>query len=450
MAKKGSAVAQFGINVSAFAAGGKFIKRELTAIAGGFKTVATVAAGVAGGLGLSKLTSKLSQALGVITDMSVEFDNIKAASGVTASAVQKMRFAAKNRVSFGTASDLLGDSGRVWDKYAGAIRDASVRWAAASERARAAWAAVIGELAPVFSKVLDDFQKFDLIGTAKKFAESLGNGVKIVYQLLTDGELYSTITSNLGAAFNASMKTLIELIAVGGKALEDIWKKSFGVASVQIYAEFVNLANKVGSYFTFVFENLVTSIKEQFNNLLASLNSFALNFLGDPTKVAIAQAKREQDIMNRRKNTAAVFSATNTSVGFDMRPLTKEIDRITKNIAGSQGLGALFSKIGNSLKEKLETFNDSTSTKKFDIENRSIGQSYATSSMAAIGGGGYVGVTSAQTMSDNIRRQTTIQERMDTKLGAILEALTGGARMKTSFSTPFGSVPVTISNFPQP
>lgn len=448
MAKKGSAVAQFGINVSAFAAGGKFMKRELSNIAAGFKNVATVAAGVAGGLGLSNLTSKLTQALGTVVDMAVEFDNIKAASGVTASLVQKMRFSAQNRVSFGTASSLLGDTGSVWDKYAGAIRDASVRWAAASERARAAWAAVIGELAPVFSKILDDFQKFDLVGTAKQFAEVIGNGAKIVYQLLTDGELYSTIAKHFKSIIGSAIQWLGDFGEAGTKVLELMWTNSISIAFNKLWTSWKDFSTRMADYLSLAFLGAVNKMKEKLDELLSGLNTFALGLgLGDAQKVQASEAERRKQRAAERYGIEAQRNSLEAQYG--SKSFSQELVKIFRDLKANGKGSPEFAKLTKDISSALDKFNVATSTKKFDIENRSIGQNYAASSMAAIGGGGYVGVTSAQTMADNIRRQTSIQERMDTKLGAILEALTNKA-IQTLPQSIFGSTPVAISNFPMP
>lgn len=442
MAKTGSAVATFGLNVSGFATGAKFIINTQRQIVKGFSSIISTAAGVASGLGIARLASTLAGSLSDVVDMAREFDNIKAASGVIASDLQAIRFSSNQRVSMQTAKDLLGNSGQVWDRYAGAIRDASVRWAAASERARAAWAAIIGELSPVFSKILDDFAKFDLVGTAVRFANIIGDGAKMVYQLLSDGELFSTIGTHFKAIIAGAIDGLAELGKAGAQIVELLWNSGFSNALRTMWQGWVGFSDSAAEYLRSAMFSTATDVKEMLNDALALGNTFASNLgLGNRTSTAAAIAKREADIAAQRK-IGQQYAPKDFSVTTDFgKQLKGIIDDIGKHGFDTKPFDALT----GTLSKALDKFNASTvNNPKFDIENRSIGQSYAASSQAGVGGGGPVGSTSVQTMADSLRRQTTIQERMDQKLGRLIEI----QGEKFRYASPVDSIAgVSITNF---
>lgn len=444
MSKKGSAVATFGLNVSGFAQSAKLIINTQRQIAGGFAQIIRTATGVASGIGIARMASMLAGSVSDVVDMAREFDNIKAASGVIASDLQAIRFSSNQRVGFQTARELLGDSGKVWDKYADSIRDASVRWSATSERAQAAWASIIGELSPAFSKILDDFSKFDLIGTAVEFGEKLGNGVKIVYQLLTDGQLLSTLGTHMKSLIAAGVEGLVALGKTGVRVVKLMWESGFGQALNSMWTSWVNFADEAADRFSDALFDTFTDYKEMWNGVLDTGNDIALAVgLGDSKKVAAAKKRRDAEIDDRRRTAAAPWSDSNNGVlnGQFADAMKGMLDELKNNSIGT----APFDDMLSTLNQALEKFNAATvNNPKFDIENRSIGQHYASSSMAGVGGGGPIGVTSMQTMASSLNRQVTIQERIDQKLGIMLEL----REEKYKFATPVNQIGgVAITNF---
>lgn len=483
--KKGSAVAKFGINISAFAAGGKFILRMQRDIGAGFRSIAQTAAGVATGIGLSRMTAQLSVALRDISQMAVEFDNIKAASGITASAVQKMRFSTKQRVGFGTASELLGDSGKMWDKYAGVIRDASVLWAAASERAKAAWAAVVGQIAPVFIKIMEDIRTSgaSLVKMAEAFGSRLAKGATVVYNVLTSGKIMEVIKAGFDYAQKATRniatwlvegvaKTLpsafMAVVRIFGRQLENVFvnvPKILGGGLLIAAAEFIDKGiPKIAEAFKVMLRSLADGLLqaakgfiEVVSNPFKYINSENILNLSMKVKTAMETAFNSVSTTDNMRHTGRGMVNSGMegiqqnfiATGKDLVAVMKKFVSVEmKDVAGAE-------KARSAMNDLVRLLSDNGRLSKLtgvrDIENRSIGQSYAVSSMAAIGGGGYVGPTSMQTMADNIRRQTSIQQSMDAKLGGILQALTSNAAVRVNpFALLSGGPPITITNLPRP
>lgn len=439
-------MAKFGLNITPFAVGGRFILRMQKDIAAGFMGIAKMAAGVATGIGMARFTAQVTKAVGEVSDMAREFDNIRASSGIIASQVQAMRFSRDQRVGFGTAQDLLGDTGEVWNQYAGAIRDASVRWAAASERAKAAWAAVIGELAPVFSKVLDEFNKADIVGQAKKFGQWLGDGAKVVYQLFSDGDFLKNFGENLKTIIiDYAVSGLMAVGKFGTEVLKYVWETSFSQATAGIYSEFTAIADKMGEYMGVVWDSVLNNVEKQWNDILLQINLWAnrLGF-GDRAKVMQGYSERVQENEAKRKSIDDSVARLGQDMQKNMKGVLEAMKKAAVEISASMGRSPVaINGIVERARKAIGDFNKQTSARSFDIENRTIGQSFASSSLAAIGGGGMVGPTSLQTMAENTRRQVTLLEAANQKLQNLVTILGG----TSSNMVPAEAFPVPITNF---
>jgi hypothetical protein len=448
MATRGSAVLSIGLNTSAFTAGARVVLNMQKTLAAGFASVARTAAGVATGIGMTRFVSQLSRSVTEVTELAREFDNIKAASGVIASQVQAMRFSREQRVSFSTAQDLLGDSGKVWDKYAGAIRDASVRWAAASERAQAAWAAIIGEIAPVFSRIMEDFRKVDLIGMAQKFGRIVADSLKFAYELFSNNALLQQFGENLktiildGAAngFAAFTNAAVTLV-------KNMWTNGLNSALGNMFSSFVKFADLSALYLKNMWLGVINSLEEKWNRLLLTLNGFASN-LGFGNSDAMWKGHGERQAGTDRTSRGLGYEREflKAQMSMSLQGVQDALTRFSAEILKASGnTPQAFKSIGEMFSKAVSRFDTFTGSKGFDIENRSVGQTFAATSLAAIGGGGYTGPTSLQTMADNSRRQTDLQTKINDQLTVMVQM--AAASVNPLAAAVNGGRSIQITNF---
>lgn len=454
MAKKGTAQGTLSLDYSAWERGAKAVMRIEAQLSKSLSSL-SVAGGNLLSTGITKFASALSGVLPDVTRMATEFDNAYSAAGMLASQLQTMKFSSANNVSMKTAQGLLGDSGKVWDQYAGTIRDASVRWAAASERAYAAWAAVIGKLAPVFSTIMDDIQGGGsyLIAAAEKFGGWIADSAMLLYDIFTSGRTWEAAKLTFEYMVAQGKNLVIALVEAFGKtipALASLWLTNLGATLKNL---FINIPKILGGGLllaaTEFIEIGIPPIWEAFKALAENVGTALTN----AAKAFVEMVKNPFEYLDFDKIGEKIKSAV--ASGWNAIPKSREEARTTGRnlmLSGMEGISNNGKAIAEKFWEAVKTFssavkiNDVAGAQKLagelsrlaqevsrgsgasravNLENTTIAQPYKASSLAAVGGGGGVGPTSMMTLADYARQQVSLAQNSLTELKSIRQSLAG-------------------------
>jgi len=384
--------------------------------------------------------------------------------------------------------------GQVWEKYAGAIRDAAVRYEAASQKAKAAWAAIIGQLAPAFSAIMDKTSGLPLIQAAEKFGRVLSDAFKAAVGIIQNGDILATLSAageyflaqmtnatdyvlrllgdNLPVIFSAAVElfglTLSNVFVASTQIFAGLWLQAVGMVAgylLEVAASFGESLLATWEAMPAVIQSVANFLQNLFVEAFVSLHVFFRDGLIDGIKNIAAFLLSEL----RAAFDGAVSYLKGLLAGVDLSPegLKKTGGKMTTdgvaklgentgaaaaaikgligNIKLPRGLdiggkaGDALAKIKDILAKGLSGFGSKSPG---DIENTTIGQRYAVSSLAAIGGGGNVGPTSSQTLLvDHARRQTDLQMAM------LQELRVANGRAGGSAGANIGNNETLITNF---
>lgn len=417
MAKKGSASATIGLDYSAFESGSKAVMKCCEQMGSFIKNTLAVAAGnilsaafAKGANALSSFFSAMKDNLVNIFTAGEQMANLAHATGMAAGQYMQFVTAAEKGVTFSEAGKLLGKNADIMTRDAGMFRDISLKLYAVGERIQGFWLGVADKIAPVINPLLDRLVALDLSGWGQAFAEPIANAVKIIYQLAADGKLWQTMGEFAAAAFTYAAEVLGKLIGVYSNA-------GFSEAMSKMWAS-------IKEFGGFLYETLLSSVSrvlEYFSlGLIMAANKVAS--IMDKAAVFFGLMDQEQADSNQEQRTGAEEGVAKGIASDTTLPETRSVP------IGQQLADALKDvKFGTpelitTLTDALSKFDLTTSKGSDKYSNQSAVQNFGVSSMAAVGGGGGVGMTS---LADHAAKQSDYQRDLRDDVRELKAALTG-------------------------
>lgn len=403
MAKKGSATATIGLDYSAFEVGAKAVVQIAGQMATMIRDTLSVAAGNIlaaafnkGASAISSFFSSMRENMAAIFSTGEELANLAHATGMATGEYLKFKTAAEKGVTMTEAANLLGQNAAIMEKDAGLFREINLQLFAVGERIQGFWLGVADKIAPVINPLLDRLIALDLSEWGKAFATPIANAVAVITQLALDGQLWRTMGELAAAAFTYAGEVLGKVIGIYSskgfsEALSSLWE---GIKSGAVYLYEV-LKNSIGKAFDYITLGIVIA-----GDKLAAIADEIATFTGFMSEEEAA-TRQSQRVQNQEGIANGIIANHNTptleiKTGGIIDELKKALDSTTF------GTPELWEKLTGAL-EKFKTNEIETADRN---SNTTAVQNFGVSSLAAIGGGGGVGMVN---LIDHAAEQTRIQ-----------------------------------------
>jgi len=425
MAKKGSAQATIGLDYSAFEAGAKAVMKISQQMGSFLRDTLAVAAGnvlasafTRGAGAITSFFSAIRDNLSHIFDTGEELANLAHATGMATGAYLQFTTAASKNISMSEAANLLGRNAEIMQRDAGLFRDISLKLFGVGERIKGFWLGVADKIAPVINPLLDRLLALDLSKWGESFATPIANAIAIVSQLALDGQLWSTMGELAAAAFTYASEILGKTIALYSAegfwtGLKALWEgiKALGAYLLEV---FQNAFSSVSKTFAVMMLQTTNTVANIIDAIVVSLGD-ALNSLVKYNTLGMVDTRagimdRNDLAKNMKEREAAMQNLLN---GFgesenqkpEMPKAGSLLDALKEAIATTSfGSPELFEK----LQAALEKFQKGSSNSP-GFTNTTATQNFGVSSLAAVGGGGGVGLVS---LTDYAAKQTNLQEEI--------------------------------------